>query len=110
MDVWTIIGGVTAIIGCVMGIAAVLNGKVKSTTDTLKELHETKFSGVGRSLDEIKDRLHTVEMELQRHDRKISQSDIVMVHIDDTMKKLGNAVEKLDTTLNALQLSLAKKE
>ena len=102
-------------------IAGWFNKKIIASADATKELVEAKLEGdekthasqmssVGRTLDGLKLDIDVINVELAKHSNKISQSDIVMVHLDDTLKQFGNSIVKLDSTLRALQVAVAKIE
>lgn len=103
-----IVAGVIGIITGFLGIIGWFNKKIEKEVQHSRNLTSTEIRSLGRSIDAVKVDVSDIYSELSRHDRKISQSDIVMIHIDDTMKNLAKAVEKLDDTLNALQISFAE--
>ena len=111
-----------AVIGVLVGlstIAGILNKKIKDASDGTREvikasiesvntLHRSEMKSNRRSIEDIKDDIDSINVELAKHSHKISQSDVVMVHLDETIKQLGSSVLKLDETLGTLQIVVAK--
>lgn len=102
----TVCGAALAFLGVIAWIRKLSSDEISAQ----KELFQTKLDSLGRSLDTVKAQLTAVEISILEHDRKISQGDIVMVHIDETLKSLNYAVGKLDDTLNSLKLAFARIE
>ena len=109
MDISTIATGI-GILASFIGIISWFNAKIEKGVLKERELTNAQMNAVGRTLDAIKEDIHEIEQQLARHSTKISQSDIVMVHIDETLKQLTGTVSKLDDTLNALKVAFAKIE
>ena len=115
----TEIAGAIALIGGLITIGAYFNKKVKDSSDSLKALMKVSIeanekvrlsdmSSVGRTLDTLRESIEADKAELAIHSHKISQSDIIMAHLDETLKSVGSAMTKLDETLNALQIVVAR--
>jgi len=108
-----------AMVGGLLSVAAFFNKKIKdSSTETkaylkvsieaAEKIRVADSSSIGRTLDTLKEAIVMINADLAIHSHKISQSDVVMVHLDDTLKSLGNSMTKLDETLNALQVVVAR--
>ena len=115
----TEIAGAIALIGGLISIGAYFNKKIKDSSDNLKaylklsieaneKVYQSNMSGVGRTLDTMKQSIDDAKAELAIHSHKISQSDVIMVHLDETLKSVGSSMTKLDETLTALQVVVAR--
>ena len=118
MDLTQIASGI-AVLGGLITIGAYFNKKVKDSQEVLRaylkvslegneKVYRSDMSSVGRTLDTLKESVDEAKAELAIHSHKISQSDIVMVHLDETLKSVGSSMMKLDETLNALQIVVAR--
>lgn len=103
-----LIGTIAAAILAGLGIIAWIKKLSSDEIISQKELFQSKIDSLGRTLDTVKAQLASVEISILEHDRKISQGDIVMVHIDETLKSLARTVAKLDETLTAFRISMSR--
>ncbi len=106
------IGIVITIITLTAGLSAWIHmgfkrAKTEAKDETI-ELLAKDISTILNSMDIFRADVEKLRDKIDRHDFKIGQADIFLVHIDETMKQLSTAVNKLDKTLTTLQVTVAK--